>query len=55
MFKVSFPSGRTVVPALIIVDMQNGFVANGGSYDRLGMNTLPYREIVSTSEKQSGH
>ena len=46
MFKVTFPSGRTVVPALIIVDMQNGFVAKGGSYDRLGMNTPPYREII---------
>ena len=46
MFKVNFPSGRTVVPALIVVDMQNGFVAKGGSYDRLGMNTPPYREII---------
>jgi ureidoacrylate peracid hydrolase len=26
--------------------MQNGFVAKGGSYDRLGMNTPPYREII---------
>jgi ureidoacrylate peracid hydrolase len=26
--------------------MQNGFVARGGSYDRLGMNTPPYREII---------
>jgi ureidoacrylate peracid hydrolase len=31
---------------LIVVDMQNGFVAKGGSYDRLGMNTPLYREII---------
>jgi len=46
MFKVTFPSGRTVSPALIVVDMQNGFVAKGGSYDRIGMNTPLYREII---------
>src|SRR5205085_4273690 len=46
MFKVTFPSGRTVIPALIVVDMQNGFVAKGGSYDRIGMNTPLYREII---------
>jgi len=46
MFKVTFPSGRTVSPALMVVDMQNGFVAKGGSYDRIGMNTPLYREII---------
>ena len=46
MFQVSFPSGRKVVPALIVVDMQNGFVSKGGSYDKLGMNTSNYREII---------
>jgi len=46
MFQVSFPSGRKIVPALIVVDMQNGFVSKGGSYDRLGMNTPNYREII---------
>ena len=39
MFKVTFPSGRTVTPALIVIDMQNGFVSKGGSYDKIGMNT----------------
>ena len=24
---------------LIVVDVQNGFVSKGGSYDKLGMNT----------------
>ena len=31
---------------LIIVDMQNGFVSKGGSYDRLGMKTDDYRKII---------
>ena len=38
MFKATFPSGRIIAPALIVVDMQNGVVAKGGSYDRIGMN-----------------
>jgi ureidoacrylate peracid hydrolase len=46
MFQVTLPSGRTIVPALIVVDMQNGFVAKGGSYDKLGMNTSNYRAII---------
>jgi len=49
MFQVIFPSildGRKIVPALVVVDMQNGFVSKGGSYDKLGMNTSNYREII---------
>jgi ureidoacrylate peracid hydrolase len=46
MFQVTFPSGRKVVPALIVVDMQNGSISKGGSYDKLGMNTSNYREII---------
>jgi ureidoacrylate peracid hydrolase len=46
LFQVAFPSGRKIVPALIVVDMQNGFVSKGGSYDRLGMNTPNYRAII---------
>jgi ureidoacrylate peracid hydrolase len=46
MFRAAFPSGREVVPALIVVDMQNGFVSKNGSYDKLGMNTSNYREII---------
>jgi ureidoacrylate peracid hydrolase len=46
MFQVPFPSGRKIVPALIVVDMQNGFVSKDGSYDKLGMNTSNYREII---------
>lgn len=46
MFAITFPSGRKIVPALIVVDMQNGFVSKGGSYDKLEMNTVNYREII---------
>jgi ureidoacrylate peracid hydrolase len=31
---------------LIIVDIQNGIVSKGGSYDKLGMNTVEYRKII---------
>lgn len=39
--------GRNLVNfGLIIVDMQNGFVSNGGSYDRLGMNIENYQKTI---------
>ena len=50
MFQVTFPSGRKIIPALIVVDMQNGFVSKGGSYYKLGMNTSNYRKIIPKSE-----
>ena len=46
MFRITLPNGRTLVPALIVIDMQNGFVAKGGSYDKIGYNTALYREII---------
>jgi ureidoacrylate peracid hydrolase len=36
---------------LLVVDMQNGFVSKGGSYDLLGMNTESYREIVPKTKE----
>ena len=45
MFEVGF-AGIRISMGLIVVDMQNGFVAEGGSYDKLGMNTPIYREII---------
>lgn len=33
---------------LIVVDMQNGFVSKGGSYDRLCMNIENYQKVVHT-------
>ena len=45
MFEVHL-AGSKISLGLIIVDMQNGFVAKGGSYDKLGMNTPSYLEII---------
>ena len=33
-------------PALLIIDMQNGFVSKGGSYDLMGLNVSKYSEVV---------
>lgn len=39
--------GRNVINmALIIIDMQNGFVSKSGSYDKLGMNIENYQQII---------
>lgn len=45
MFEVQF-AGARINFGLVVVDMQNGFVAKEGSYDKLGMNTPLYREII---------
>ncbi len=37
---------RTVNIALVVVDMQNGFVSPEGSYGKLGMNLSYYRSII---------
>ena len=33
-------------PALLVIDMQNGFVSKGGSYDLMGLNVSRYNEVV---------
>jgi ureidoacrylate peracid hydrolase len=33
-------------PILLVVDMQNGFCAEGGTFNKFGFNIKPYREIV---------
>jgi ureidoacrylate peracid hydrolase len=39
--------GRNIVNfGLIVVDMQNGFVSNTGSYDKLGMNIENYQKVI---------
>jgi ureidoacrylate peracid hydrolase len=39
--------GRNIVNfGLIVVDMQNGFVSNNGSYDKLGMNIENYQKVI---------
>jgi ureidoacrylate peracid hydrolase len=37
---------HTLRPALLVIDVQNGFVSKGGSYDKLGMDTSNYRAVV---------
>lgn len=37
---------HTLRPALLVIDVQNGFVSKGGSYDKLGMDTSNYRAAV---------
>jgi ureidoacrylate peracid hydrolase len=36
----------TVNPALIVIDVQNGFVSKGGSYNLLGMDIESYRQVI---------
>ena len=36
---------------LLVVDMQNGFVSKGGSYELLGMNTEEYRKIIPKTKE----
>ena len=35
-----------VTPAILVIDMQNGFAAKGGSYDDLGIEISIYREVI---------
>jgi ureidoacrylate peracid hydrolase len=46
MFEVELGESDKINLGLIVVDMQNGFVAKNGSYDKLGMNTPAYREVI---------
>lgn len=45
MFTIQTPY-YTLRPALLVIDVQNGFVSKGGSYDQLGMDTSNYRAVV---------
>lgn len=38
--------GYDINPALIVIDVQNGFVSKAGSYDLLGMNIVPYQDVI---------
>ena len=42
---------HNIHPALLIVDMQNGFVTKGGSYDLMGINVSRYAEVVPTLKR----
>ena len=40
-------AGNTILRfGLVVVDMQNGFVSRGGSYDKLGLNVENYQKAV---------
>lgn len=42
-----FSIGATAINfGLVVIDMQNGFVSKGGSYDHLGMNIHEYQRII---------
>lgn len=45
MFTIQTPN-HTLRPALLVIDVQNGFVSKDGSYDKLGMDTSHYRAAV---------
>ncbi len=38
--------GHDIHPALVVIDVQNGFVSRGGSYDTLGMGVAHYQKVV---------
>jgi ureidoacrylate peracid hydrolase len=38
--------GHRVNPALVVIDVQNGFVSKGGSYDQLGMSISHYQQVL---------
>ena len=38
-------------PALLVIDMQNGFLSKGGSYDLMGINVSKYRDVVSSLKR----
>jgi ureidoacrylate peracid hydrolase len=39
-------NGYKINPALLVIDMQNGFCSEGGSYDKLGIDISHYRKII---------
>lgn len=39
-------NGYNINPALLVIDMQNGFCSKGGSYDKLGMDISHYQKII---------
>ena len=38
-------------PALLVIDMQNGFLSKGGSYDLMGINVSKYRDVVPSLKR----
>jgi ureidoacrylate peracid hydrolase len=48
-------NGYKVNPALIIIDMQNGFCSKGGSYDKLGIDLSYYQKIIPNIKMTISH
>jgi ureidoacrylate peracid hydrolase len=46
--------GHNVNPALIVIDVQNGFVSKGGSYDELRMDISRYQRVIPNISKLIG-
>ena len=40
-----------IQPALLVIDMQNGFVSKGGSYDLMGLNVSKYSDVVPSLKR----
>jgi len=38
--------GYRINPALVVIDVQNGFASKGGSYDQLGMGISHYQQVI---------
>lgn len=38
--------GHEITPALVVIDVQNGFASKGGSYDQLGMDVSYYQRAI---------
>jgi ureidoacrylate peracid hydrolase len=43
--------GHNVNPALLVIDVQNGFVSKGGSYDELRMDISRYQRVIPNISK----
>lgn len=39
-------AGHDIKPALVVIDVQNGFASRGGSYDQLGMDVSCYQQAI---------
>jgi len=56
LFEVALPfdynNGQVIImgyrirPALIVIDMQNGFMSSGGSFDKLGYDISKYQQVI---------
>jgi len=47
-------AGHDIKPALIVIDVQNGFASRGGSYDQMGMDVSCYGEAIPRIAKLIG-